>query len=56
MIFNVTFSYFFTVVTILDTHENFKTPERLLLDEEFIIIKRVKLLFNSFLSPPTVIK
>ena len=45
MIFNVTFSYFFTVVAIctLQFHQNFKTSERLL-DEEFIINEMVKLL------------
>ena len=32
-----------------------KTSERLL-DEEFIIIKRVKLLFHLFINPPSVIK
>ena len=62
MISNVTFSYFvlfcfvsFNVVTVRDTDQNFKTSERLL-DTEFIIIKRVKLLFHLFLKPPPVIK
>ena len=33
----------------------FKTSQRLL-DEEIIIIERVKLLFHLFLNPPSVIK
>ena len=45
MISSISFSYYFTVITIWDTHQKFKTSE-LLLDEEFIIIKRVKLLFH----------
>ena len=55
MIFNVTFSYFLTVVKIWDTHQNFKTSERLL-DQEFIVIKRLKLLFYLFLNPTSVIQ
>ena len=36
-------------------YQNFKIPERLL-DDEFINIKRVKLLFHLSLNPPSVIK
>ena len=39
----------FTVVTIRDTHQNFKTSERFV-DEEFIILKIVQLLFHLFLG------
>ena len=55
MIFNVTFSYFSTVVTIWDQHKSFNTSERLLY-EEFIVIKRVKLLFHLFFNLLSVIK
>ena len=55
MIFNVTFSYFSTVVTISDTHKNFNTS-KILFYEEFIVIKRVKLLFHLFLNLLSVIK
>ena len=53
MIFNVTFLLFFLFLQF-ETPQNFKTLERLL-DEEFFIIKSVKLLFHLFVKRLSVL-
>ena len=55
VIFNVTFSYFLLLLQF-ETHIKISRLQKDLLDEEFIIIKRVELLLHLFLNLPSVIK